>query len=171
MAGITAVAQNFGAASKTSAQFNSDPTDGLMGMGYQSISQMRVSPFFQTVRPLPPSLESELMNSTARHAIQSSLSAILFQTLQHRRRALYWRNESEYVCGWIDKLVSPSIAVLLGHSGRRFCQWGGPGDYFQRYYRFGNYVSKNSSFFIFTASSFLPSLLFRLRSCSHVESY
>lgn len=82
------------------------------------------------------------MNSTARHAIQSSLSAILFQTLQHRRRALYWRNESEYVCGWIDKLVSPSIAVLLGHSGRRFCQWGVPGDYFQRNYRFGNYVSK-----------------------------
>lgn len=51
LAGITASGQTFGAASTISAQFNTDPTGGLLGMGYQAISQLRSMPFFQTVSP------------------------------------------------------------------------------------------------------------------------
>ncbi|KAI5478796.1 hypothetical protein MNV49_004622 [Pseudohyphozyma bogoriensis] len=49
MAGLTASAQVLGAATSMSSDWADDPMDGMMGMGYQSISQLGASPFFQTV--------------------------------------------------------------------------------------------------------------------------
>lgn len=46
---MTASSQTFGAANSLSADWTNDPMDGLMGMAFQAISQMNVSPFFQTV--------------------------------------------------------------------------------------------------------------------------
>ncbi|BGP13106.1 hypothetical protein JCM10213v2_001025 [Rhodosporidiobolus nylandii] len=47
--GIVATGQTLGAASSLSDSFGSDPEDGLMGMGYQSLSQLRSPPVFQTL--------------------------------------------------------------------------------------------------------------------------
>ena len=47
--GMVAPKQTFGVASSMSSDWADDPMDGLMGMAYQSISQMDVPPFFQTV--------------------------------------------------------------------------------------------------------------------------
>lgn len=50
ISGLTANAQTIGAATALSADWASDPMDGLMGMAFQSVSQMAAPPFFQTVR-------------------------------------------------------------------------------------------------------------------------
>lgn len=49
VAGLTASNQAIGVATTLSSGFKSDPMDGIMGMGYESISQMKESPFFQTL--------------------------------------------------------------------------------------------------------------------------
>lgn len=49
VAGVTATGQTIGVATKLSNSFKDDPMDGIMGMGYQSISQMNVPPFFQSL--------------------------------------------------------------------------------------------------------------------------
>jgi hypothetical protein len=49
VAGITVVNQTFGVANALSSDWASDPSDGLMGMGYQSISTLNAPPFFQSV--------------------------------------------------------------------------------------------------------------------------
>lgn len=49
VAGVTAQGQTIGVATKLSDSFANDPMDGIMGMGYQSISQMNVPPFFQSL--------------------------------------------------------------------------------------------------------------------------
>ncbi|GAA6009797.1 hypothetical protein JCM11491_000817 [Sporobolomyces phaffii] len=49
IAGLTATKQVFGAASTLSSSFASSPEDGLVGMAFQSISQLQTSPFFQTL--------------------------------------------------------------------------------------------------------------------------
>jgi hypothetical protein len=49
LGGLTAVGQTLGAATGLSSDWQDDPMDGLMGMGYKSISQMKANPFFQTV--------------------------------------------------------------------------------------------------------------------------
>ena len=49
VAGMTATDQTIGVASTLSQSFADDPMDGIMGMGFQSISQMNVPPFFQTL--------------------------------------------------------------------------------------------------------------------------
>lgn len=49
LGGLTAVGQTLGAATGLSSDWQDDPMDGLMGMGYKSLSQMGANPFFQTV--------------------------------------------------------------------------------------------------------------------------
>lgn len=49
VAGLAATGQQLGAATTMSSDFASDPQDGLMGMAYQSISQMGGKPFFQNL--------------------------------------------------------------------------------------------------------------------------
>ncbi|KAK4051309.1 hypothetical protein OIO90_004790 [Microbotryomycetes sp. JL221] len=49
LAGLTAEGQTFGAATGLSSDWRDDPMDGLMGMGYQSISQLKSTPMFQTL--------------------------------------------------------------------------------------------------------------------------
>ncbi|GAA5971359.1 hypothetical protein JCM11641_008322 [Rhodosporidiobolus odoratus] len=49
IAGFAAVNQTFGAATTLSDSWQYDPPDGLMGMGYQSLSQLRSPPVFQTL--------------------------------------------------------------------------------------------------------------------------
>lgn len=49
VAGMTAQNQAIGVATTLSNSFKSDPMDGIMGMGYESISQMKTTPFFQTL--------------------------------------------------------------------------------------------------------------------------
>ncbi|KAM0787934.1 hypothetical protein ACM66B_006139 [Microbotryomycetes sp. NB124-2] len=49
LAGLVAENQTFGAATGLSSDWKDDPMDGLMGMGYQSISQLQRSPMFQTL--------------------------------------------------------------------------------------------------------------------------
>lgn len=49
LGGLTAVGQTLGAATGLSSDWRDDPMDGLMGMGYKSLSQMKANPFFQTV--------------------------------------------------------------------------------------------------------------------------
>lgn len=51
IAGMSATAQPFGAAASLASGFKSDPMDGILGMGYQSLSSMGASPVFATVRP------------------------------------------------------------------------------------------------------------------------
>ncbi|GAA6041674.1 hypothetical protein JCM8097_003078 [Rhodosporidiobolus ruineniae] len=49
IAGLTAVNQTLGSATTLSASWVNDPQDGLAGMGYQSLSQLRSAPFFQSL--------------------------------------------------------------------------------------------------------------------------
>ncbi|SCV72434.1 BQ2448_3971 [Microbotryum intermedium] len=49
LAGLTATGQGFGVATGMSSDWANDPMDGLMGMGYASISQTKSTPFFQTL--------------------------------------------------------------------------------------------------------------------------
>ncbi|ORY90691.1 aspartic peptidase domain-containing protein [Leucosporidium creatinivorum] len=49
LGGLTATGQTLGAATGLSSDWQDDPMDGLMGMGYKSLSQMRANPFFQTL--------------------------------------------------------------------------------------------------------------------------
>ncbi|KAK4052124.1 hypothetical protein OIV83_002418 [Microbotryomycetes sp. JL201] len=49
LAGLVAENQTFGAATGLSSDWKDDPMDGLMGMGYQSISQLQRPPMFQTL--------------------------------------------------------------------------------------------------------------------------
>ena len=49
VAGLTVPAQSIGAATTLSADWADDPMDGLMGMGYQSISAIGAPPFFQSL--------------------------------------------------------------------------------------------------------------------------
>jgi hypothetical protein len=49
IAGMTANDQTIGVATSLSESFANDPHDGIMGMGYQSISQMDKPPVFQTL--------------------------------------------------------------------------------------------------------------------------
>ncbi|GAA5913302.1 hypothetical protein JCM8208_005203 [Rhodotorula glutinis] len=49
ISGLTATKQTFGVATALSSDFANDPYDGLMGMGYQSISTLGASPLFQTL--------------------------------------------------------------------------------------------------------------------------
>jgi len=47
--GLTVAAQSLGAATTLSADWKDDPMDGLLGMGYQSISAIGAPPFFQSL--------------------------------------------------------------------------------------------------------------------------
>ncbi|GAA5905396.1 hypothetical protein JCM6882_003148 [Rhodosporidiobolus microsporus] len=49
IAGLTATNQTFAAATTLSDSWTRDPQDGLMGMGYQALSQLRSPPVFQTL--------------------------------------------------------------------------------------------------------------------------
>ncbi|GAA6059653.1 hypothetical protein JCM10212_004156 [Sporobolomyces blumeae] len=49
VAGLTATKQTFGAASTLSSSFASSPEDGLVGLAFQSISQLQTSPLFMTL--------------------------------------------------------------------------------------------------------------------------
>ncbi|GAA6064375.1 hypothetical protein JCM10212_000484 [Sporobolomyces blumeae] len=49
VAGLTATKQTFGAASTLSSSFASSPEDGLVGLTFQSISQLETSPLFMTL--------------------------------------------------------------------------------------------------------------------------
>ena len=49
VAGLTANGHTIGVANTLSNSFKNDPQDGIMGMGYQSISQMDAPPFLQTL--------------------------------------------------------------------------------------------------------------------------
>ncbi|KAM0753709.1 acid protease [Meredithblackwellia eburnea MCA 4105] len=49
IAGMTATSQVFGTATSLSSDWQDDPMDGLLGMAYQSISQLGTSPFFNTL--------------------------------------------------------------------------------------------------------------------------
>jgi hypothetical protein len=49
VAGLSATGQTIGAATALSGNFDSSPTDGLVGLGYQSLSQLQASPFFATL--------------------------------------------------------------------------------------------------------------------------
>ncbi|GAA5848382.1 hypothetical protein JCM5353_004881 [Sporobolomyces roseus] len=49
VAGLVATGQTFGAASTLSSSFASSPEDGLLGLGFQSLSQLQTSPYFQTL--------------------------------------------------------------------------------------------------------------------------
>lgn len=46
---VTATGQAIGVATTLSNSFADDPQDGIMGMGYESISTLKEKPFFQTV--------------------------------------------------------------------------------------------------------------------------
>ncbi|GAA5991551.1 hypothetical protein JCM10908_005758 [Rhodotorula pacifica] len=47
--GVTATGQTFGTATTLTGNFGSSPSDGLIGMAYPSLSQLGVSPFFNTL--------------------------------------------------------------------------------------------------------------------------
>lgn len=47
--GVTAKNQAIGVATQLSNSFADDPQDGIMGMGYESISTLKEKPFFQTL--------------------------------------------------------------------------------------------------------------------------
>lgn len=47
--GVTAKNQAIGVATELSNSFADDPQDGIMGMGYESISTLKEKPFFQTL--------------------------------------------------------------------------------------------------------------------------
>lgn len=49
LGGMIASSQTFGVAQSLSSDWADDPMDGLMGMAYESISQLGVPPFFQTL--------------------------------------------------------------------------------------------------------------------------
>ncbi|KAI5476903.1 hypothetical protein MNV49_007075 [Pseudohyphozyma bogoriensis] len=49
VAGLSATGQAFAAVTTESSSFQGDPEDGILGMGYQSISNLGASPFFQTL--------------------------------------------------------------------------------------------------------------------------
>lgn len=49
IAGLSATKQTFGVATALSSDFANDPYDGLMGMGYQSISTLGAPPLFETL--------------------------------------------------------------------------------------------------------------------------
>lgn len=49
VAGFQADQQTFGAADALASEWNTDPMDGILGMAYESISQLETPPFFQTV--------------------------------------------------------------------------------------------------------------------------
>lgn len=49
VAGLTAKSHTFGAADQMSTSFKNDPQDGIMGLGYQSISQLDTTPFVQNL--------------------------------------------------------------------------------------------------------------------------
>lgn len=42
-------AQTFGTAENLSEDWSDDPMDGILGLGYPSISQLQTAPFFQNV--------------------------------------------------------------------------------------------------------------------------
>nr|QCC30103.1 secreted aspartic protease [Rhodotorula taiwanensis] len=47
--GLTATGQTFGTATTLTGNFGSSPSDGLVGMAYPALSQLGVSPFFNTL--------------------------------------------------------------------------------------------------------------------------
>ncbi|GAA5859982.1 hypothetical protein JCM1840_001827 [Sporobolomyces johnsonii] len=49
LAGISVTGQVFGAATTLSSEFGQEPEDGLMGMAYTSLSQLKTPPVFQTM--------------------------------------------------------------------------------------------------------------------------
>ena len=49
VAGVSVKNQYFAGVTQESEEFTTEPFDGLLGMGYQSISQYNSPPFFQTI--------------------------------------------------------------------------------------------------------------------------
>lgn len=101
IAGLTAHDQEFGVATALSAAFKDDPQDGIMGMGYQSISQMNVPPVFQTLMK-----QNRVANSQFSFSLNSGSGSELY---------LGGANPSKYKGSfeWHD-VVSESYWVLQG---------------------------------------------------------
>jgi cathepsin D len=54
MAGITADQQYFSPVTSVSESFGKDPEDGILGMAFQTISELNEPPWFQNVSRLDP---------------------------------------------------------------------------------------------------------------------
>lgn len=83
---MTAVNQTLGVATTLSADWANDPMDGMLGMAFQSVSQLQTQPFFQTVRHPPTFFDTHLTGSvgTARVSRQRGCEPVLVQDLDRR---------------------------------------------------------------------------------------